>query len=149
MRRRHRSRRREALPVRGRRHLTLTLAPTLTPNLKLALALTLTLTRCGDAVICRARANLLHTHAIVVHARALDWLLPMLSKVDLTLTLTLALTLTLTLPHNPNPNPNQVEEGRSTRIMPVGIQHARCGRPALAKPELGLLGRGGPELGAA
>ena len=25
--------------------------------------------RCGDAVICRARANLLHTHAIAFHAR--------------------------------------------------------------------------------
>jgi len=54
--------------------------------------------RCGDAVICRARANLLHTHAIVVHARALDWLLPMLSK---------------------------VEEGRSTRILPIDLEIKR------------------------
>ena len=76
--------------------------------------------RCGDAVICRARANLLHTHAIAFHARALDWLLPLLSK---------------------------VEEGRGTRIM-AGRTQARCGRPEQRQAKW-LIRRGWPEPGAA
>jgi len=38
--------------------------------------------RCSERNICPARGGLLHTHAIAYHARALDWLLPLLSKVD-------------------------------------------------------------------
>jgi GR25 family glycosyltransferase involved in LPS biosynthesis len=49
----------------------------------------------GEPAICRARANLLHTHAIAYHARAYDWLVPLLSK---------------------------VEEGPSTRVMPIDLE---------------------------
>lgn len=51
--------------------------------------------QCGDISVCRARANLLHTHAIAYHARATEWLVPLLSK---------------------------VEEGRNTRIMPIDLE---------------------------
>lgn len=51
--------------------------------------------QCGDLSVCRARANLLHTHAIAYHARASEWLVPLLSK---------------------------VEEGRATRVMPIDLE---------------------------
>ena len=51
--------------------------------------------RCGGPAICRAKANLLHTHAIAFHQRALEWLVPLLSKAD---------------------------EARSTRLMPVDLE---------------------------
>ena len=50
---------------------------------------------CGEVSVCRAKANLLHTHAIAYHARATEWLVPLLSK---------------------------VEEGRSTRVMPIDLE---------------------------
>lgn len=51
--------------------------------------------RCTDRSVCRVRGGLLHTHAIAYHARALDWLLPLLSKAD---------------------------EAGSTRLMPVDLE---------------------------
>lgn len=51
--------------------------------------------RCLEKTICRAKGGLLHTHAIAYHARALDWLVPLLSKAD---------------------------EAASTRLMPVDLE---------------------------
>lgn len=53
---------------------------------------------CADAehvALCRARSGLLNTHAIAYHQRALEWLLPLLSR---------------------------SEEGSTTRLMPVDIE---------------------------
>ncbi|KAL1506999.1 hypothetical protein AB1Y20_007862 [Prymnesium parvum] len=51
--------------------------------------------RCSERNICRATGGLLHTHAIAYHARALDWLLPLLSRAD---------------------------ESASTRLMPIDLE---------------------------
>ena len=53
---------------------------------------------CGGhahSALCRAQSGLLHTHAIGYHRRALEWLLPLLSR---------------------------VEEGAGTRLMPVDLE---------------------------
>jgi hypothetical protein len=38
--------------------------------------------QCFEKNVCQAVGGLLHTHAIAYHERALDWLLPLLSKAD-------------------------------------------------------------------